>query len=103
MEFVLTRAGAFSDSPDGGEPRLAYQAPAYSPHALLAVDEVVADLLTDLAANGIPGNQLHAEYGPAQGEASIVASHPTTAADRQFLTSQTIHPAAPAPGRRAVC
>jgi glutamine synthetase len=101
MEFVLTRAGAFSDSTDGGEPRLAYQAPAYSPHALLAVDEFVADLLTDLAANGIPVNQLHAEYGPAQVEVSIVASDPITAADRQLLTRQTIHAAARAQGLRA--
>jgi glutamine synthetase len=98
MEFVLTTAGDFNDS---GEPRLAYQAPAYSPHALLAVDEFVADLLADLAANGVPVNQLHAEYGPAQVELSIVASDPITAADRQLLTRQTIHAAARAHGLRA--
>jgi glutamine synthetase len=98
MEFVLTTAGDFNDS---GEPRLAYQAPAYSPHALLEVDEFVADLLADLAANGVPVNQLHAEYGPAQVELSIVASDPITAADRQLLTRQTIHAAARAHGLRA--
>jgi glutamine synthetase len=98
MEFVLTTAGDFNDS---GEPRLAYRAPAYSPHALLAVDEFVADLLADLAANGVPVNQLHAEYGPAQVELSIVASDPITAADRQLLTRQTIHAAARAHGLRA--
>lgn len=98
MEFVLTQAG---DLDEGAEPRLAYQAPAYSPHALLAVDEFIADLLTDLAANGVPVNQLHAEYGQAQVELSIVASDPITAADRQLLTRQTIHAAARAHGLRA--
>jgi glutamine synthetase len=98
LEFVLTTA---DDVNDGGEPRLAYRAPAYSPHALLAVDEFVADLLADLAANGVPVNQLHAEYGPAQVELSIVASDPITAADRQLLTRQTIHAAARAHGLRA--
>jgi glutamine synthetase len=99
MEFVLTQAGDLGDS--SGEPRLAYHAPAYSPHALLAVDEFVADLLADLAANGVPVNQLHAEYGPAQVELSIVASDPITAADRQLLARQTIHAAARAHGLRA--
>ncbi|HYZ36459.1 MAG TPA: glutamine synthetase family protein [Pseudonocardiaceae bacterium] len=97
-EFVLTTA---SDGSDGAPPRLAYQAPAYSPYALLAVDEFVGDLLADLAANGVPVNQLHAEYGPAQVELSIVASDPMTAADRQLLTRQTIHAAARAHGLRA--
>jgi glutamine synthetase len=99
MEFVLTQAGDAGDS--GGEPRLAHQGPAYSPHALLAVDEFVAALLADLAANGVPVHQLHAEYGPAQLELSIVASDPITAADRQLLTRQTIHAAARAHGLRA--
>ncbi|MBV8540855.1 MAG: glutamine synthetase [Pseudonocardiales bacterium] len=98
MEFVLTQAG---DPDPGGEPRLAYHAPAYSPHALLAVDEFVADLLADLAANGVPVHQLHAEYGPAQVELSIVAADPVTAADRQLLARQTIHAAARAHGLRA--
>ncbi|MDQ4103430.1 MAG: glutamine synthetase family protein [Actinomycetota bacterium] len=99
LEFVLTQAGDFGD-PDE-EPRLAYQAPAYSPHALLAVDELVADLLGDLADNGVPVNQLHAEYGAAQVELSIAAADPITAADRQLLTRQTIHAAARANGLRA--
>jgi len=99
LEFVLTQAGDPGDL--DGEPRLAYQAPAYSPHALLAVDEFVADLLADLADNGVPVNQLHAEYGPAQMELSIVASDPITAADRQLLARQTIHAAARAHGLRA--
>jgi glutamine synthetase len=99
MEFVLTQAGDSGDS--DAEPRLAYHAPAYSPHALLEVDEFVADLLSDLAANGIPVNQLHAEYGPAQVELSIGAADPITAADWQLLARQTIHAAARTHGLRA--
>jgi glutamine synthetase len=103
MEFVLTQAGDPGDSSgdSDGQPRLAYHAPAYSPHALLEVDGFVAELLADLAANGVPVHQLHAEYGPAQVELSIVASDPITAADRQLLTRQTIHAAARAHGLRA--
>lgn len=102
MEFVLTQAGEPGEVGEvGGEPRLAYDAPAYSPHALLAVDEFVADLLADLAANGVPVHQLHAEYGPAQVELSIAAADPITAADRQLLARQTIHAAARAHGLRA--
>jgi glutamine synthetase len=99
MEFMLIKAGELGDS--SGEPQLAYQGPAYSPHALLAVDEFVAAVLADLADNGVPVNQLHAEYGPAQAELSIVASDPITAADWQLLARQTIHAAARAHGLRA--
>ncbi|MGH3902063.1 MAG: glutamine synthetase [Pseudonocardiaceae bacterium] len=96
MEFVLTQA-----SNSGGEPQLVNQGPAYSPHALLAVDEFVVALLADLGSNGVPVNQLHAEHGPAQVELSIVASDPVTAADRQLLARQTIHAAARTHGLRA--
>jgi glutamine synthetase len=99
MEFVLTYAGDLGGS--DAAPRPAYQAPCYSPHALLEVDEFIGDLLSDLEANGVPVNQLHAEYGPAQVELSIVASDPITAADRQLLARQTIHAAARAHGLRA--
>ncbi|HEX5256989.1 MAG TPA: hypothetical protein VFW69_24545 [Mycobacterium sp.] len=58
---MLTLAGDFHDA--DVELRLPYHGPCYSPHALLAVDEFVSDLLADLAANGVPVNQLHAEYG----------------------------------------
>ncbi|MGQ0719072.1 MAG: glutamine synthetase [Pseudonocardiales bacterium] len=99
MEFVLTQVGDAGDS--GEEPRLAHHGPAYSPHALLAVDEFVATVLADLTANGVPVNQLHAEYGLAQVELSIGASDPVTAADRQLLARQTVHAAARAHGLRA--
>ncbi len=95
MEFVLTLAG----DPEGMV--LAHQGPSYSPHALLVVDEFVTAVLADLADNGVPVNQLHAEYGPGQMEISIVESDPVTAADRQLLARQTIHAAARTHGLRA--
>lgn len=95
MEFVLTRTGG------SGEPELAHPGPAYSPHALLAVDEFVTALLGDLAANEVPVDQVHAEYGPAQVEISIGKSDPVDAADRQLLARQTIHAAARAHGLQA--
>ncbi|MGH4002507.1 MAG: glutamine synthetase, partial [Pseudonocardiaceae bacterium] len=52
MEFVLIQVGDTGDS--GEEPRLAHHGPAYSPHALLAVDEFVVAVLADLTANGVP-------------------------------------------------
>lgn len=99
LEFVLVQAGDCGGCDT--ELRLAHQGPAYSPHALLAVHEFVAAVLADLAANSVPVNQLHAEYGAAQLELSIVASDPVTAADRQLLARQTIHAAARAHGLRA--
>ncbi|HEX2298698.1 MAG TPA: glutamine synthetase family protein [Pseudonocardiaceae bacterium] len=94
LEFVLTRAD------DPGQ-EVAHPGPTYSPHAMLVVDEFVTAVLADLAANGVPVNQLHAEYGPGQMEVSLAPSDPVTAADRQLLTRQTIHAAARAHGLRA--
>jgi glutamine synthetase len=74
--------------------------PAYSPHALLPIDGFVADVLRDCAANGLRINQLHAEYGPAQVELSLVATDPVTAADQQLLARQTLHAAARRHGLR---
>lgn len=95
MEFVVRHADA------GDGLALAHPGPAYSPHALLAVDEFVGALLHDLAANGVPVGQLHAEYGGAQVEISLGAADPVTAADRQLLARQTVHAAARAHGLRA--
>jgi glutamine synthetase len=78
----------------------AHHGPAYSPHALLAVDEFVAQLLRDLDANGLNIGQLHAEYGLAQVELSLPVSDPVSAADSQLLARQTIHAAARAHGLR---
>jgi glutamine synthetase len=85
----------------GEELSPAHQGPVYSPHAMLAVDEFAAQVLADMAANGISVGQLHAEYGLAQMELSIGAADPVTAADLQLLARQTIHAAARAHGLRA--
>jgi glutamine synthetase len=78
----------------------AHEGPAYSPHALLPIDGFVADVLRDCAANGLRIGQLHAEYGPAQVELSLVATDPVTAADQQLLARQTLHAAARRHGLR---
>ncbi len=86
---------------EGSEPlQPAHPGPAYSPHALLAIDEFVAQLLGDFAANGLDVNQLHAEYGPAQVELSLASSDPVSAADDQLLARQTIRAAARSHGLR---
>jgi len=79
----------------------AHRGPAFSPTALLRVDEFAAQLLSDLAADGVPVGQLHAEHGPSRIKVSIIATDPVSAADRQMLARQTIHAAARAQGLRA--
>ena len=93
MEWFIGHAGE--------ELSPAHAGPVYSPHAMLQVDEFCTQVLGDLAANGVPVGQFHAEYGLAQMELSIGASDPVTAADRQLLARQTIHAAARAHGLRA--
>ena len=62
---------------DGSEPPTpAHLGPAYSPHALVAIDGFVADVLRGCAANGLELGQLHAEYGPAQVEMPLAATDP---------------------------
>jgi glutamine synthetase len=86
---------------DEDEPVPAHRGPAYSPHALLQVDELVSDLLRDLDSNGLTIGQLHAEYGLAQLELSLAPTDPVNAADDQLLARQTIHAAARSNGLRA--
>ncbi|MFC5995904.1 glutamine synthetase [Pseudonocardia hispaniensis] len=78
----------------------AHSGPAYSPHALVAIDEFIAAVLRDFAGNGLRINQLHAEYGPAQVELSLTATDPLTAADQQLLARQTLRAAAREQGLR---
>jgi glutamine synthetase len=92
LEFYVSRAG--------DEPAPAQQGPAYGPAALLQVDEFAVAVLRDLAANGVPVGQFHAEYGLSQLEVSLGPAGPVTAADRQLLARQTIHAAARAHGLR---
>ncbi|WP_433276860.1 glutamine synthetase [Pseudonocardia xinjiangensis] len=94
MEFGVYAEGG----PDELVP--AHPGAAYSPHALVAVDGFVADVLRDFAANGLEIGQLHAEYGPAQMELSLAATDPVTAADRQLLARQTLRAAARRHGLR---
>lgn len=100
---LSVRAGfelEFFVSLPGDEPTAAEQGPAYSPHALLQIDEFAAAVLRDLAANDVPVGQFHAEYGLSQVEVSLAPADPVTAADRQLLARQTIHAAARAHGLR---
>jgi glutamine synthetase len=92
LEFYLARDEQLTPGHSG---------PAYGPLALLAINEFVAQVLGDLAANGVEVGQLHAEYGIAQVEISLGAADPLTAADQQILARQTIHAAARAHGLRA--
>lgn len=96
LEFSLAQAG----SPDIASAP-GHHGPAYSPHALLELDEFVATLLHDFDANGLVLEQVHAEYGLAQVELSLQATDPVSAADDQLLARQTIHAAAHAHGLRA--
>ncbi len=92
IEMVLSREGA--------DYAPAHRGPAYGPNALRDVDEFVARLLRDLAANGIEIGQLHAEYGESQVEIALAAMDPLSLADTQVLTRQTIHSAARTEGLR---
>jgi glutamine synthetase len=78
----------------------AHPGPAYSPHALLPIDDFVASVMRDADANGLRLGQVHAEYGPAQVELSLAATDPLTAADQQLLARQTVLAAAEAHGLR---
>ncbi len=98
MEFGVYRDTGGTDAPDGLVP--AHHGPAYSPHALVPIDGFVADVLRDCAANGLELGQLHAEYGPAQVELSLVATDPVAAADQQLLARQTLRAAAHRHGLR---
>jgi glutamine synthetase len=85
---------------DADDLQPAHHGPAYSPHALVPIDDFAAQLLRDFAANQLEIGQLHAEFGPAQVELSLAATDPVTAADNQLLARQTIHAAARAHGLR---
>ncbi|MDT7743743.1 MAG: glutamine synthetase [Actinomycetota bacterium] len=97
MEF-----GVFEPPQDGDDDALvpAHPGPAYSPHALLPIDDFVAAVMRDADANGLRLGQVHAEYGPAQLELSLAATDPVTAADQQLLARQTVLAAAEAHGLR---
>ncbi|MFD9960855.1 glutamine synthetase [Amycolatopsis sp. NPDC058986] len=93
LEFAVAPAGSADIVSAPGHP-----GPAYSPHALIGLDDFVAGLLHDFDANGLRIGQLHAEYGLAQLELSLGVTDPVSAADDQLLARQTIHAAAHAHG-----
>ncbi|WCO67049.1 glutamine synthetase family protein [Iamia majanohamensis] len=93
MEVVLSR--------EGEEYAPAHRGPAYSANALGDVHEVVHQLLVDLDADGVEVGQLHAEYGEAQIELTLVAQDPVALCDTQVRARQTVHAAARAHGLRA--
>jgi len=95
MEFAVAPAGAADIASAPG-----HQGPAYSPHALIPLDDFVATVLHGFDANGLRLNQLHAEYGLAQLELSLAATDPLSAADDQLLARQTLHAAAHRHGLR---
>lgn len=95
IEFAVAPAGSSDVVTTPG-----HSGPAYSPHALVPLDDFVCALLHDFEANGLRIGQLHAEYGPAQLELSLPATDPVRAADDQLLARQTIHAAARAHGLR---
>jgi glutamine synthetase len=100
LEFKFGYELEFFVGKDAESLQPAHHGPAYSPHALLEVDEFAAGLLRDLAANGLRVGQLHAEYGLAQVEVSLEAADPVRAADDQLLARQTIRAAARRHGLR---
>ncbi|WP_191247955.1 glutamine synthetase family protein [Amycolatopsis deserti] len=95
MEFAVAPAGAPDIASAPG-----HHGPAYSPHALIPLDDFVATVLHDFEANGLRLNQFHAEYGLAQLELSLTATDPVSAADDQLLARQTLHAAAHRHGLR---
>lgn len=96
LEFVLCSAQVSDVVSAPG-----HHGPAYSPHALLEVDEFIAAVLGDAAGAGLELGQLHAEFGMAQVELSLAATDPLTAADQQLLARQVVRAAARAHGLRA--
>ncbi|MQA11881.1 MAG: glutamine synthetase [Pseudonocardiaceae bacterium] len=89
LEFAVAPLGSTDIASAPG-----HSGPAYSPHALVRLDDFIAALLHEFDANGLSVGQLHAEYGLAQVELTLAASDPLAAADDQLLARQTIHAAA---------
>jgi glutamine synthetase len=91
IEWYLAR-------PDGAP---ASDAPAYGMGRLVDHSDYGRDLLTALAAEGVPVQQYHPEYGPGQFELSVAPADPVTAADRTVLVRETIRAVSIRHGLRA--
>jgi glutamine synthetase len=75
--------------------------PAYGMTRVIELSSYVDDLLSALAAQGVPVEQFHPEYAPGQLELSVAAADPVSAADRTVLVRQTIQAVSLAHGYRA--
>lgn len=94
IEFVLGLPevdGAFVPAAEG---------PAYSMIRVVERSDFCRDLMTALAAEGIPVEQLHPEYAAGQYELSVAPLDLVGAADRNVLARQTIRGVAQQHGLR---
>jgi len=74
----------------GADASPACQGPAYGMTRLVELSAYVDDVLSALAAQGVPVEQFHPEYAPGQLELAVAAADPVEAADRNVLVRQTI-------------
>lgn len=81
FECEMTVLGADGTPAHGG--------PAHSSRALEPLEEFALRLTEAMSAEGVPVEQLHAEYSPGQFEISTGPADPLTAADRLVLLRQT--------------
>ena len=75
--------------------------PAYGMTRLMEAGDYGRDLLEALAAQNVPVEQYHPEYGTSQFELSIGPGDPVVAADRVILTRETVRAVAHRHGLRA--
>jgi glutamine synthetase len=75
--------------------------PAYGMTRLMEVGDYGRDLLEALAAQDVPIEQYHPEYGTSQFELSIGPADPVAAADRVILTRETVRAVSHRHGLRA--
>jgi len=94
VEWVVGR-----DGPDG--PRPACSGPAYGMTRIVELSDYLADVLSALADQDVPVDQLHPEYAPGQFELSVAATDPVGAADRLVLVRETIRAVSAAHGMGA--
>lgn len=79
----------------------AFDGPAYGQIRLEQVAGYAAELVADLAAQGLAVQQFHPEYAAAQLELSVAPNDPVGAADDAVLVRHTVRSRSLAHGRRA--
>ncbi|HEU5471440.1 MAG TPA: glutamine synthetase family protein [Actinophytocola sp.] len=82
-EWILGRSDAAGFVP-------AFDGPAYGQIRLEQVAGYARELVADLHAQGVPVDQFHPEYAPAQLELSVAARDPVGAADDAVLVRHTV-------------